>query len=450
MAINNKKLFLFLYSVLGTSMLLGADGAAHVDPSAAVALALVVILVTAKLGGELASRLGQPAVLGELMAGVILGNLHLMGIPWFEPIKGEVFVDLLARLGVMLLLFEVGLESTVKQMAKVGASSAVVALLGVVAPMLLGWGVGALMLPQASLYVHLFLGATLCATSVGITARVLQDLAWSKSKEGQIILGAAVIDDVLGLIVLASVSGFIVAANLGQSLSILAVGWITAKSVLFLGVALAAGIWLSPKLFRAAFRLQGRGVLLAIGLAFCFGFAWVSGAIGLAPIVGAFAAGLILDESHYEEFIRRGERSLEDLIHPLSAFLVPVFFVLMGLHTDLRAFMDLRTLGLALALTVVAIAGKQVCSLGVLGRGIDRLTIGLGMIPRGEVGLIFANQGLLLRFNGKPIITTATFSAVVVMVILTTLFTPPVLAWRIQRVQKLRRILGTYPGPSVQ
>ena len=421
---------------LSTIDVLGADAGVHDDPSATVALYLVVILLVAKLGGEVAVRLRQPAVLGELIAGVILGNLYLLGIPWFEPIKGDVFIDLLARLGVLLLLFEVGLESTVKQMASVGVSSALVAFLGVAAPMLLGWGVGAWLLPQASIYVHLFLGATLCATSVGITARVLQDLSWSRSREGRIILGAAVIDDVLGLIVLATVSGMIMAANLGQSVSVLAVGWIAGKSLLFLGAALALGVWLAPKLFRAAFRLQGRGVLLAVGLALCFGFAWASGTIGLAPIVGAFAAGLILEESHYEKFIRRGERSLEELIHPLSAFLVPVFFVLMGLRTDLRAFLDLRVLGLAAVLTVAAVIGKQACSLGVIERGLDRLSVGLGMIPRGEVGLIFANQGLMMRYQGVPIIDSAVFSAVVVMVILTTLLTPPVLAARIRRVQR--------------
>lgn len=424
---------------LNTLDAMGADAGVHHDPSATVALYLVVILLVAKLGGEIAVRLRQPAVLGELIAGVILGNLYLLGLPWFEPIKGDVFIDLLARLGVMLLLFEVGLESTVKQMASVGVSAATVALLGVVAPMLLGWGVGAWLLPEAGVYVHLFLGATLCATSVGITARVLQDLSWSRSREGRVILGAAVVDDVLGLIVLATISGLIVAANLGQSVSVLSISWITAKSLLFLGVALALGVWLSPKLFRAAFRLQGRGVLLAVGLAICFGFSWASGAIGLAPIVGAFAAGLILEDSHFEKFVRRGERSLEDLIHPLSAFLVPVFFVLMGLRTDLRVLLDLRTAGLALALTVAAIVGKQVCGWGVIGRGIDRLTVGLGMIPRGEVGLIFANQGLQLRFHGEPIITTATFSAVVVMVILTTLLTPLVLAARIRHLQSRKQ-----------
>ena len=416
----------------GSLLFLGAGGG---DPSAAVALALAVILLLAKLGGELAVRFKQPAVLGELLAGVILGNLHLLGLLWFEPLKGDPFIDLLAQLGVMLLLFEVGLESTVRQMASVGVSASMVALLGVVMPMLLGWGVGTVMLPESSIYVHLFLGATLCATSVGITARVLQELGWSKSREGRIILGAAVIDDVLGLIVLASVSGLITAANLGQEMSVVQIGWIAAKSFLFLGLSLAVGIWLTPKVFKAAFRLEGRGVLLALGMAFCFGFAWAAGAIGLAPIVGAFAAGLILEDSHYEKFIQRGERSLEDLLHPLSAFLVPVFFVLMGLRTDLRAFLDLRVLGLAAVLTVAAVIGKQACSLGVAGRGIDRLSVGLGMIPRGEVGLIFANQGLMLRYHGEPVITTAVFSAIVVMVILTTLVTPPVLAARLRRVR---------------
>lgn len=436
------------YLVLGCCgwYALGAGGGSHEDPSSSVALFLAVILIAAKLGGDFAVRLGQPAVLGELIAGVVIGNLHLLGITWFEPIRTDGFVDMLARLGVMLLLFEVGLESTVKQMASVGASAFTAAILGIVAPMLLGWGAGALLLPEAGIYVHLFLGATLSATSVGITARVLKDLAWNRVRDGRIILGAAVIDDVLGLIVLATVSGVISAANAGQDFSLWVVAAIVGKSLVFLSLALAAGRWLIPPVFSGAARLQSRGVLLAFGLALCFGFAWAAGFVGLAPIVGAFAAGLILEEAHYERFIRQGERSLEDLIHPLSAFLVPVFFVFMGLHTDLRTFTDPKVLALAAVLTVAAIAGKLICGLGVLQKGVDRLTVGLGMIPRGEVGLIFANQGLLLHLNGQPIVTPAIFSAAVVMVILTTLFTPPVLAWRIRKVQQVKQ--RKLPGSS--
>lgn len=157
--------------------------------------------------------------------------------------------------------------------------------------------------------------------------------------------------------------------------------------------------------------------------------------IGLAPIVGAFAAGLALESAHYRSFVARGERSLEDLIQPISSFLVPIFFVLMGTKTDLRSFAEPGVLGLAVVLTVVAITGKQICSWGVIGRGIDRPSVGIGMVPRSEVGLIFANVGLALSIGGKPILDQATFSAIVVMVILTTMATPPALKWSLRRAR---------------
>jgi Kef-type K+ transport system membrane component KefB len=405
----------------------------HADPVTPVLLALAIILVAARLGGELAVRVGQPAVLGELLVGVVLGNLTLAGFHGLEFLKTDSTVDMLARLGVILLLFEVGLESTVGQMLKVGISSLLVATLGVVAPFALGWATSAWLLPASSAYVHLFIGATLTATSVGITARVLQDLGRSQSTEARIILGAAVIDDVMGLLILAVVGGIIGAAAHGTTLSGLQIGLTIGKASLFLVGALAIGTVVSPRLFRLASRLQSRGVLLAVGLSFCFVLAYLASLIGLAPIVGAFAAGLILEDVHYRDFTGRGEVGLDHLIHPISSFLVPVFFVLMGMRTDLRSFVQPGVLALAAALTVVAIAGKQVCGLGVVRRGADRLSVGIGMIPRGEVGLIFANIGLGLTVAGERIITPATFSALVVMVIATTLITPPALKWSLNR-----------------
>jgi len=405
----------------------------HEDPVLPVVLGLAIILAAAKVGGEAAVRLGQPAVLGELLAGVILGNLPLAGIGGLEFLKSDASIDILSRLGVLILLFEVGLESTVDEMRQVGASSLLVALLGVAAPFALGWGVGAWLVPAAGPYVHAFLGATLSATSVGITARVLQDLGRSQTPEARIILGAAVIDDVLGLVILAVVSGAIVAAEVGGSVSWGAVGGIVGKSALFLAGALAAGRWILPPLFRGAARLRTHGVLLAAGMVLCLAFSWLSGAAGLAPIVGAFAAGLVLENSLYRGFVERGERSLEELVHPISAFLVPIFFVTMGVHTDLRSFAGPGVLGLAAALTVAGIAGKQACSLGVVAKGVDRLSVGIGMVPRGEVGLIFASVGLTLTLGGKPILDAGTYSAVVILVIATTLLTPPALRWSLSR-----------------
>jgi Kef-type K+ transport system membrane component KefB len=269
---------------------------------------------------------------------------------------------------------------------------------------------------------------------VGITARVLGDLGHSRSKEARIILGAAVLDDVLGLVVLAVVTGTIAGADTGDPFSWGLVGLTLGKATVFLVGALVLGLYLSPRLFSLASRLRARGVLLAVGLSCCFLLSWLADAIGLAPIVGAFAAGLVLEDVHYRDFVSRGEQGLETLVRPISSFLVPVFFVLMGLRTDLRAFAQPGVLGLAAALTVAAIVGKQACSLGVIGPGVDRLTVGLGMIPRGEVGLIFANIGLALMLGGQRILDQSTFSAVVVMVILTTLVTPPALRWSLGRV----------------
>jgi Kef-type K+ transport system membrane component KefB len=409
-------------------------GGEHADPIAAVVMYLAVILLAAKLGGDLATRVGQPAVLGELVAGVLLGNLSLLGVVAAEPIKTDATIDMLSRLGVIILLFEVGLESTVAQMMKVGLSSFVVASVGVIAPFALGWAASSVLLPQASVYVHVFLGATLTATSVGITARVLQDLKRSQSQEARIILGAAVIDDVMGLVVLAVVIGVLAAADSGGSLSYVDVSLILVKAVVFLVGSLLLGLRVSPRLFALASKLRARGVLLAVGLSFCFGLAWLASKIGLAPIVGAFAAGLILEQVHYQDFTERGEHGLEELVKPISSFLVPIFFVLMGMHTDLRSFTQAGVLGLAAALTAAAIIGKQACYFGVIGKGVDRLTVGIGMIPRGEVGLIFANIGMTLTVGGVAVVNHAAYSAVVVMVIVTTVVTPPALKWSFSRL----------------
>ncbi|HVK70860.1 MAG TPA: cation:proton antiporter [Polyangium sp.] len=421
-----------LFGALLPSIAFGSEGSAHADPIGAVVLYLAVILAAAKLGGELAVRIGQPAVLGELLAGVLLGNLGALGVSAFEPIKTDTSIDMLSRLGVLVLLFEVGLESTVAQMLKVGVTSFFVATLGVIAPFALGWLFGAWLLPEASPYVHAFLGATLTATSVGITARVLQDLKASQSAEARIILGAAVIDDVLGLVILAVVTGILGAADRGGAMSYGEIGLVFGKALVFLVGSLVIGAKLSRRLFSVASRLRARGVLLALGLAFCFLFAWLAGLIGLAPIVGAFAAGLVLEDMHFRDFTARGESTLEHLLQPISSFLVPIFFVLMGIRTDLGAFAQPGVPLLAAALTVAAILGKQACSLGV-GKGIDRLTIGVGMVPRGEVGLIFANIGQSLTVGGKPVISGAVFSAVVAMVIATTMVTPPALRWSLSR-----------------
>ena len=415
-------------------MLAAGSGDAHgTDPVTGVLLALTVILAAAKVAGHLSVRFGQPAVLGELTAGIVLGNLRLAGFTGFETFAADPTVDVLARLGVVILLFEVGLESTVREMLQVGLPSLLVALLGVITPFALGWAVSAWLLADKSPYVHAFIGATLTATSVGITARVLQDLGRSRTAEARVILGAAVIDDVLGLIILAVVAGIIRSANVGVQMSYTGIGIILGTAGAFLVTALVLGVWLSRRLFGLAAQLHGSGVLLATALIFCFGLAYLASIVGLAPIVGAYAAGLILEQVHFQSFVDRGEQQLERLLHPISTFLVPVFFVFMGMRVDVVAFSHLSVLGLAAFLTVAAIIGKLACSLGAAGRSLDRLSIGIGMIPRGEVGLIFANVGLGLSVAGQAVVDQSVFSAIVVVVIVTTIATPPALKWSLAR-----------------
>ena len=413
----------------------GDHGGGHGGAVAPVLLALVIILTGAKLAGEVFERIGQPAVLGELVFGVVLGNLALSGFTGLEFIGTSEGVTVLAEIGVVLLLFEVGLESNIREMLSVGPSSLFVAILGVVAPFLLGWGLSAVMLPHVETLVHLFIGATLCATSVGITARVLADLGRLQSQETRVILGAAVIDDILGLVILAVVQGAILASGTGGTLEASSVLVIIVKAVIFLFGAVILGSWLSPRLFHLASRLRIKGLLLALSLAFCFVLAWLASAIDLAPIVGAFAAGLILDSLHYKDLVAKGEHHLEELLHPINSFLVPIFFVLMGTKVDLSTFGQEGILVFALLLSVAAVVGKMICAFGVREKGLDRISIAIGMVPRGEVGLIFANVGAGLVLHGQPVIDDTVLSAVVIMVIITTVMTPPALKASLGRSQ---------------
>ena len=393
-------------------------------------MVLTLIIVAAKLGGELMGRLGQPPVLGELIMGVVLGNLNLFGITLLDPLKNSSLLSILAEIGAILLLFEVGVESDLVQLLAVGWSSLLVATLGVIAPMVLGYLVARYLIPDASWLSHLFVGGTLTATSVGITARVLKDLGKSNTKEARIILGAAVADDVIGLVVLAVISGLTTAAMAGSGLggvSWMAALWIIAKASLFLILAVVVGRFWSQRVFAYAARLQVSGALLGLCICFCFVLATLAGLAGLAPIVGAFAAGVVLEEVHYQPFLERGERKVQELLFPLTTLVVPVFFVLMGFRVDLHSFSSVAVLGFAGLITLVAVIGKQICALGVLERGVDRLAIGVGMIPRGEVGLIFAGLGSSLILQGQPVLSQTTFSALVLMIMLTTFITPPLL-----------------------
>ena len=412
------------------------------DPAVLIGVALMLLL--AKVGGELFERMRQPAVLGELIAGIVIGNLVILGFSGAESLKTSGTIAALAELGVIILLFEVGLESDLKEMMEVGLSSLLVAVLGVVAPFLLGWMVSAYFSPNEPQLVHIFIGAILCATSVGITARVFKDLGKLNTREARIILGAAVIDDVLGLLILAVVAGAIKASATGGALSMIEVGFIALKSLAFLVGSILIGHYLMPRVLRGAGRFETRGVLLTLAISFCLALSWAAAKVGLAPIVGAFAAGLILDEVHYKPADGRNERDLADLLQPVSAVLVPIFFVLMGMKVDLRFFTRADILSFALVLTFAAIIGKQICALGVTERGVNRLAVGIGMIPRGEVGLIFAGIGATLMLPSaagvtEPVISSAVFGAVVIMVITTTLITPLALKWALARKNSRKR-----------
>jgi Kef-type K+ transport system membrane component KefB len=400
-----------------------------------VLFGLAVLVVVAKAGGFAAERLGQPSVLGELTVGIGLGNL----LPLFFAAEGIAFVrsnptlHVLAEIGVLVLLFEVGLEADLRAFVRVGRSSVLVALLGVVIPFALGWVASRWLLPDSPALVHVFIGATLTATSVGITARVLKDLGKTRTPEGQIVLGAAILDDVLGLIVLAVVSGMAGtaagAAGAGLGFQVAA---IVVKAALFLGAAVAVGHYGSAALVRLAGRTDHDETLLVLGLALCFTLAYVAERIGLAGIVGAFAAGLVLDP--YGTGVRTREQSetLQRLLGPLAQLFVPLFFVLMGIQVHLASLAAPGAFGLGITLLVCAIVGKLATALGVLDRGVNRMAVAIGMVPRGEVGLIFAGIGASLMIDGQPILTQGVYSAIVLMVLVTTLVTPI----------GLRRVLG--------
>jgi Kef-type K+ transport system membrane component KefB len=391
-------------------------------PVAQLALAIAIILAVARIGGEIATRLRQPAVLGELLAGILLGCLP---VPILVAIRSDVYVEMLAQLGVIVLLFEVGLESTLREVLEVGIASARIAVIGTSATLVAGVGAAWLVLPHGGTLVHLFLGGAITATSIGIGARVLKDSGASRSREAHAILGAAVIDDVLGLVLLAILAGAAVHGASGGSVTVTGIAWLVAKTLLFLVGAAVLGRSLSGQLFRATSRLRTSGALIATGLSFCFVLSWMASAAGLAPIVGAFTAGLILEPSHSARFVARGEASLSERMEPISAWLVPIFFVLIGMRADFGALAQDGAPVLLIVLVLAAVVGKLSCALGAPA-GSDRIAIAFGMMPRGEVSLVFASVGL-----STGLLSSALYSALVTTVVITTLITPAPLRWRL-------------------
>lgn len=367
-------------------------------------LGLVLVWLVAKLAAEGMERIGQTAVLGELLAGVLLGPGVLGLVHESEALHA------LAELGVLILLFEVGLESDLDELLKAGLQAALVAVVGVVLPFVAGYA-----LMHWSGYpplVAVFVGATLTATSVGITARVLADLGRLQDAAANVVLGAAVVDDILGLIILAVVTGV---AQTGL-VSLGGVALLSGKAVVFLVVALFLGLKLAPALVRWIGRLRARGTLVVYAVVFAVALAALADLIGLATIIGAFAAGLILATTE-----RRAH--IEERIKPVADLLVPVFFVTVGMKVEpamLNPFAPNAQLGIAMLLTAVAVASKLAAGLAVYQRGVRRWPVGVGMVPRGEVGLIFAGTGLAVG-----VVAVDLYSALVVAVMLTTFVAPP-------------------------
>lgn len=381
-----------------------------VHPDVAHYLGLfVVILATAKVFGAMAQWIGQPAVLGELAAGVVLG-LSVLG---FVDPKSDV-LHLFAELGVIILLFEIGLETDLRKLLQVGGAAAMVALVGVVFPFALGYGVCRLL--GLDNLVAVVAGASLTATSVGITARVLSDLNRLQERESQIILGAAVVDDVVGLIILAVVVGM----TQGAEVTALGVVITTVKAFGFLIVTLLVGRLVVPPIIRWVSRvdLPGTPTMLAIMLA--FGLAWLASAAGSAMIIGAFAAGVLLHGTLHAHEIERG-------VAHLGHFFVPIFFVSVGAAVDVRVLNPVDpanhpTLLVGGLLIVAAVVGKFASGYAAFWIKADKKVIGVGMIPRGEVGLIFAQMGL-----AGGVFDSGIFSAVTMMVMVTTFMAPPLL-----------------------
>lgn len=394
-------------------------------------LALALVLVVSKLFGEMAERIKQPAVLGELLAGVMLGASVLAIVPSVPGQAGYETFHLLAEIGVVILLFEIGLETNLRDLIRVGIPSTLVAIVGVAVPFFLGFasilgfekfGMLGDINPDFITLIAITAGATLTATSVGITARVLSDLNRLQSQEAKIVLSAAVIDDVLGLIILAVVSGLIEATKqgAGSGISASGVGFIALKAFGFLFVAILVGNLTSRRIFDLINRMRVRGVLLLSSLSFAFIFAYLAKLFGLAPIVGTFAAGLVLAKTN--QF-----KNIENSLKPVADVFTPIFFIIVGAAVDVAVFNPLvggniPILLIALVLFIFAVAGKFVSGWAVLKKGIKKSVIGVGMIPRGEVGLIFAQMGLT-----SGVFDSRLFSAITVMVILTTFIAPPLL-----------------------
>jgi Kef-type K+ transport system membrane component KefB len=380
----------------------------------ALLIALASILFFAKIFGEIALRFGQSAIIGELLAGIIIGPSFLGIVHETAILSG------ISELGAIILLFEVGLSTDIKEFLKAGLWATAVAVVGVIAPYFLGYFV--FLYFELTSTQAIFAGAVLTATSVGITARVFMDLNRLETQEAKIVLGAAVIDDVIGLAILAVVLKLIQ----GGTVTLGTVASISGTAILFLVLSVLAGVLISPSIFKIVTKMKQSHVIFIVGLAICFIISAFSTKVGLAPIVGAFVAGLVLSTVKQSEEIKKD-------IKPVYAFFVPIFFVLMGTNVDISTFnpfiaVNRELIVLMTVLFVVAFVGKTVSGFVVLKKGINKLLIGVSMVPRGEVGLIFAGIGLKNNVFGIK-----DYSALVAVIMLTTFVTPLILKYLLSK-----------------
>ncbi len=380
----------------------------------ALLLSLAAVIIATKLFGELARRFGQPSVLGELVAGLMLGSSVLSMLDPKDPaIHG------LSELGLFILLFQIGLHTDVRSLKRVGGSALGVAVAGVVLPFGGGYFVARLL--GVGVVPSVVAGASLTATSMAISARILGDKGVLHTREGQVVVGAALADDVIGLIIL-SVTVAIVG---GTSVSPLDVSTAAIQSVGFIVVALAVGSYAVPPLFRVLDSIRAKGSLGMFGIAFGLLLAAIGVASGSAMIVGAFVAGAILHQTPQRQEI---ERATAQIGH----FFIPIFFAVMGATIQLTALVTPAALEIGAALTVVAILGKVAAGFGAWKFGGNRLLVGTAMIPRGEVGLIFAQMGL-----STGAISPQVFGAIMLVIVVTTFITPPLVSAVIRRDQSL-------------
>ena len=370
-------------------------------------LSLVFIYLAAKIGAEIATRLGQPPVLGELVGGIVIGTT---GFKLIDP-QAEI-IHLLAELGVLILLFEVGLETKLSDLTKVGKQALFVAVIGVIVPILMGYGLGQLF--GLGMVPSLLIGAGLSATSIGISARVLSDQGALTSVAGCIILGAAVLDDISGVALLAVVSKI---AEIG-TVNVTDVAIATGASLGFVLVTLLLGKHIAHALLKLVSYLRSRGILLVSFLTFAFFLAYLAQIVGSAALIGAFAAGLLLEETEQQH-------TLETQLRPVADIFTPIFFVSVGASVNLFALSPFdpatRTMfGFAVLLTVVAVISKLVAGFGANPKEASRMVVGVGMLARGEVGLIFAGVGLT-----SGVLNPGLYAALVTAVMVTTLMAPP-------------------------